>query len=65
MDKAQQRHDAAMRKLRERATEVTSARQPLTAERLFAELNLAYFAGVVDGGDSEQEWHQAIGGCQR
>lgn len=66
MDKAQERHDQAMRTLKQRADELTGTRRtPLTADELFAELNAAYYAGVVDGGDNEQEWHQKIGGCAR
>lgn len=65
MDKAQQRHDEAMRKLRERAAELTAkGRATLTATELFCQLNDAYSLGVIDGSDSEQEWHKQIGGCQ-
>lgn len=75
MDKAQERHDAAMVKLRARATEFVDTRRDwLRLEgtdvaaftgSLLAELTAAYFDGQVDGGDNQREWHEAIGGCPR
>lgn len=75
MDKAQERHDAAMKELRNRAdafgeTCRTGLRlDPTTtavlADDMFRALTAAYFKGVDDGGGNEREWHEAIGGCPR